>query len=242
VGLTGNCNTLILAMSFAAPGVVSALLEAGINVDNSVDRIGNHAFEYAASLSRVENLRLWMERIPDWDINRPNTFIGGTVLNLALLMGNGCSSYETAKFLLDNGLLLEKSVMHGGATALMNAAQNESINPNVLKLILDHGAKLDARKRPQTLKFKIIKGIMRFILKYRISKSEILRVLTDFHNASAIFMAVARGDTEVVRLLLDRGASVHLKNADGDDVIRFCNVRGPFPRIMRLLLKAKEKN
>lgn len=205
VGITGMCDTLILAMSLASPSIVSALLEAGADISRSYDINGNHAFEFGCALSRVENLKLWMQRIPDWDINTKNRLVGGTALNLALFMGNG-SSIKMIEFLLQCGASIEKAVTNGGATAIMSLAQNESGDPSILKLLLDHGAEVNALKKPITLKFKILKGLLRFLLKF--TKSEVMDVMTRFHYQTALYMATARGDTDFVRTLLKHNASV----------------------------------
>ena len=243
VGIPGNCDSLSLAMAFSSPTIVSELLDAGYDVERCVDVLGNHAFEFGAAMSRKDNLQCWLEKVKNWDINRQNGLLGGTALNIALSFGNGFqSTYDTVKFLLESGCSIQKSVMQGGGSALMALCQNESCDPEVLRMFLSHDQNIDARKIPRTLKFKIIRGVLRLILKYKLINSDILRFLCDHDGAPALFMAVARGDTECVKILLESGASVSIKNRNGEDVFHLCDVRGPFPRITEMLLNHRGKN
>ena len=107
----------------------SKLLESGASVE-SVDGWAMTPSCLHQCLEDQRNLQCWLERVKDWDLNRQNTFwrlCAGpvwvrTTRNSEGFVGRRCfSDYRT----------------HGGGTALTGALENEDLDPDVVRLLLE---------------------------------------------------------------------------------------------------------
>jgi len=74
-GITGKMNALSIAMAMSTPKVVEILLDHGIDPTVS-DITGNHPFLFACILNRVDNVKYWLDRFPDWDLEKPDRLFG----------------------------------------------------------------------------------------------------------------------------------------------------------------------
>ena len=105
MGLPGGMTTLMFAMMMASTEIVSMLLQYGANVD-TFDVMGNNAFMLASITGRSENIKCWLERVKDWDINRVGKLFGTSMLSKAVYLGAN-NLEETVKVLLDAGASLD---------------------------------------------------------------------------------------------------------------------------------------
>tara|TARA_Y200000002_G_scaffold357001_1_gene339203 strand:+ start:279 stop:581 length:303 start_codon:yes stop_codon:yes gene_type:complete len=54
-------------------------------------------------------------------------------------------------------------------------------------------------------------------------------------GTSALNLAVARGDVEIVKILLDYGADPYVENDLGMNAFEICDMVGPFPSVRNVL-------
>jgi hypothetical protein len=85
-GITGKMNALSVAMFMGSPEIVKMLLDRGFDPMLS-DIAGNHPFLFACISNRVDNVKLWLKRFPEWDLEAPNRVVGGVALGCAVYMG-----------------------------------------------------------------------------------------------------------------------------------------------------------
>ena len=86
LGITGSCTALIGAMMVSRFAIVSSLLEHGAD-PYECDAAGNDPLMFAAIFGRTDNVKFWLKRYPDWNLERKNSFVGAVVLALAVCMG-----------------------------------------------------------------------------------------------------------------------------------------------------------
>ena len=72
IGIPGHSTCLYGAMCFASPEIVTALLDAGADVETT-DIMGNDSFMAACGMGRLDNIEMWLSRYSGWSINRKNT-------------------------------------------------------------------------------------------------------------------------------------------------------------------------
>ena len=76
------------------------LLEHGAD-PYECDIAGNDAFMFASIFGRTDNVKFWLNRFPDWDLERKNKVVGGVALGHAVYMGP--HRLELVKVLLEHG-------------------------------------------------------------------------------------------------------------------------------------------
>ena len=86
LGMTGHLTALIGAMIASGFDSVCLLLQHGADPYES-DVNGNDAFMFASAFGNTENAKFWLERFPDWDLERKNKVAGGIALGQAVHMG-----------------------------------------------------------------------------------------------------------------------------------------------------------
>jgi len=64
-----GANSLIVAMMYATPEIVSLILNQGVN-PGSVDDDGVDALTVACSFGHLENVRFWFKQFPQWDVTK----------------------------------------------------------------------------------------------------------------------------------------------------------------------------
>ena len=89
---------------FLGPNVVSLLLEHGAD-PYECDVAGNDALMFASIFGRTDNVKFWLDRFPDWDLERKNKVVGGVALGHAVYMGP--HRLELVKVLLEHGASLD---------------------------------------------------------------------------------------------------------------------------------------
>ena len=56
-------------------------------------------------------------------------------------------------------------------------------------------------------------------------------------TTSALNLAVARGDVEILKILLENGADPYIENDLGMNAFEICEKCGPFPSVRKVLWK-----
>ena len=232
VGITGSCTALIVAMTIASPAMVDLLLENGAN-PHDVDMNGNNVFICACATNRLDNVKFWLQRFPDWNLDARNTVVGGIALGCAVLLGQ--NRYELTEFLLNRGanMILTDS----GSSILLSACDSEDADPRVVRLILDRLPSRDLinfRRTSRTLKWKIIRTLAKLIVKCQTSPSHFIYDIAQHGGVTAIQTAALRGDMEIVELMLRQGADPNIRNDLGQDAASMCR---SFPELQGLLRK-----
>jgi len=148
VGVTGNMNALSVAMAIGTSNVVCMLLDRGFDPMLS-DIAGNHPFLMACITNRIENVKYWLNRFPEWDMESPNAVVGGVALGCTVFMGP--NRFELTKLLLECGSE-PTSITHTGSSILISACQCEDSDPKVVELLLKYIPNLIVyRRRARTL-------------------------------------------------------------------------------------------
>ena len=119
---------------------VCLLLQHGADPYES-DVNGNDAFMFASIFGRTDNVKFWLKRFPDWDLERKNKVVGGVAIGHAVYMGP--HRLELLKVLLEHGASINFSQDNGG-TIFSAVCSSEDADPNVLQLLLE-------KQTPQTL-------------------------------------------------------------------------------------------
>jgi len=70
-GVTGHFTPLMAAMATSEPEIVSLLLEHGANPLQN-DTAKNDAFIFAAFTGRLNNIKFWLSKFPDWNLEKEN--------------------------------------------------------------------------------------------------------------------------------------------------------------------------
>ena len=103
LGMTGGCTALNLAMMLSRTEIVSLLLDHGANPFEN-DVAGHDAFMMASIFGRTDNIKYWLSRFPDWNMERKNK-LGGAALDMAVMMGR--NRLELVKLLLESGASMD---------------------------------------------------------------------------------------------------------------------------------------
>ena len=238
IGAPGGCTALFAAMAWASPFIVSMLLKHGAD-PRATDEGNRNVFMYASFYGRTDNLKMWMETFPDWDVSSRELLNGNTALSLAIGFGPyNCSAVE---FLLDVGLSVS-SVLDSGLTMLMLSTWNEDSDVDVLNLILkrlDHDA-LNIVARSRTLKWKVLRSVAKALCRANLTGSRLVQRLAHGDGVTALHYAARRGDVEIVSKLLASGANPQIQSAMGctpsDVSDAFPELRGMLEKRERIMM------
>jgi len=248
LGISGRTTTLMIAMGFASPEIISMLLESGANVER-VDVMGNDAFMFASIFGRSENLQYWLHRVKDWDLSRQNIVFGGCALGHAVY--TGANKLETVKVLLNAGARVDYRTFSGG-TALTGAVENEDSDPEVVRLVLEKLKQISSnseeftshvnyQRHSATFKWKSIYFVAKTLYRTGVSKSGLMRSLAIDAGTTPLNLAAVRGDIEIVKILLENDASPDVKNDLGMNAFEICEACGPFPSVKKVLYENSDK-
>ena len=70
--------------------------------------------------------------------------------------------------------------------------------------------------------------------------SNVGKRIADSCGLTALHYAARRGDVEIVKLLMEYGADPMVTTDQGIDVLTYCDIRGPFPKVAAVLLGEEE--
>ena len=175
--------------------------------------------------------------------------LGGCALGIAVYMG--ANKLDTVKVLLDAGASLDYRTFTG-TNVLMNAAQNEDSDPDVVRIVLEKfksscspkvfSSSVNLKRSSTKLKWKGIYCVSKALYRAGVSKTGMIHHLAVESGSPALNYAVVRGDVEIVKILLENGADPHVENDLGMNAFDICNKAGPFPSVTRTLRDYKQQN
>lgn len=86
LGIPGGCTALFAAMAWGNTEIISLLLSVGADY-KALDHNAADSVMYAAYYGRAKNIKYWMKRFPEWDLNRCNKVTGANALLVAMSQG-----------------------------------------------------------------------------------------------------------------------------------------------------------
>jgi len=244
-GLTKDSSSLAIAMMFASPEIVNMLLQAGCD-PKSDDKFGSDPFMCGALYRRVENLKIWIDHFPNWNINKKGRYTGFSALTAATWVGShNHTQLDTLRFLIESGADVDFRTVTGG-NILTVASELHDLDPKVLRFLLttlrdlsDEDQFVDLvvnhRKSPSTLLWKTYRVLTKCAY-YLGNRSGIIGLVAMNGGTTSLHQVVMRGDVENAKILLDFGADPYIKNDLGFDSFDLCEKFGPFPRVRDVLL------
>jgi ankyrin repeat protein len=204
---------VMMVMCFSRFEIVEALLEAGAN-PKARDRKGYDAVHLASKLGRADNVAAWLGRFPRWDLERRDSVVGMTALNVAIVFGP--RKIDTVRVLLDAGANI-RARAHAGSTVLNIAVANLDLGTeDVLALILERAPELlNDPSRPTTFKWKTITWAARVVAR-RGSKSKIMLRIAEWKGTTPLHSAASQSNLIAMRMLCDTtGIDLGARNAMG---------------------------
>jgi len=193
---------------------------------------------FACIFGRPDNVKFWLNRFPDWNLERKNKVVGGVALGHAVYMGP--HRLELVKLLLDHGASVDHRSDLGGSI-LTALCECEDGSPELLQFLLDHmkTAQLNRWLKYQvqgnTLKWRNIHRLARLLTRYKLTNSGLMTSLAKDSGSTALHYAVQRGDVDVVSLLVHHGADPTIKNDLGKSPVDYCDA---FPELRGALTRA----
>ena len=198
----GEWSPLMRASAEGHTEIVKVLLERGAQVDLQ-NNVGLTALMMASDSGCTEIVKVLLERGAQVDL--PDN-VGWTALMMA--SDSGCT--DIVKLLLERGAQVDLQ-NNDGRTALMWASVRGPMD--IAKLLVDHGAKVG---RDRVLVAACKNGDDSLVLSL-INSGVNVNCLVKFGygELSPLMMASIEGHTDIVKLLLERGARVDLETNDG---------------------------
>jgi len=214
---------VMAAMAFSRFEVVEALLDAGAcphKCSTEAATRGRDVVMFAAFFARVDNIRKWMARFPDWDINRRDTIGGCTALSAAVVLGPGGSrTLATVSALLELRADPECWV-YQGSNSLVGMACNYNACPGAIRMLIKAGANVNHQVESRTLKWRALLKTARTATHLGTS-SAILREMGQWAGNTPLMTAARWGKVEEMRILLEMRADASLRNRQGKTALDF---------------------
>ena len=91
------------------------------------------------------------------------------------------------------------------------------------------------KRTSSTWKWRGIYSVAKVLYRTGESKSGLMKFLAIDSGTSSLNLAVARGDVEIVRILLENGADPYVENDLGMNAFKICDEAGPFPSVRKVL-------
>jgi len=237
LGISAGVTPLMFAIIASKPEIVSLLLEHGSDPLRT-DKGGIDVLQFAAALGSIDNVTFWLDRFPDWDLEKKNKTLGSVALFQAVYMQP--RRLELVKMLLDRGASLNH-ITDAGSSILTSVCSSEDCDPEVLQLLLKSKSKssVNYETRAKTLKWRNIHRLARFLTRNKLTKSGLITFLSQGCGSTPLHFAVRRGDVDVVNILLRHGADPTIKNALGKSPVDYCDA---FPALRGALKRFIHQN
>ena len=230
-----------IAMMWASPAVVTALLSAREEhmgapfpeiPDSNMDSIG--PVMRAAARGRHDNIRAWLDKYPNWDVNRKCdatvTGMATTALGCVFASGGLGQMCETVAVLRKAGATIKNALPEAmGLTALHYACSIPDMTGELLRSLLEYPelrSMIDATVRPTTMRWKFRYGVARRVRFWsccvrRGSKRGFMvsarrRMLVQLYKCSPLHIASQNGNLDVMFELIRAGATPYQKNGQGE--------------------------
>lgn len=222
-----NPEELFTAIEQGQIAKVRALLDAGAD-PNSVNSKDLSALMYALIYGDNAIVRLLVDSGAAIDRNDAN---GATPLMIAAYVGN----LDGASYLIDLGADVNATERGTEATPLHYAATRD--RAEVAKLLLQHGAKLEARDRAgRTPLMNAVHSGNRRVAETLVKAGSDLRGADD-RGWPILMLAVDSGSADTVKLLVDAGAEIDATNASKGTSVMVAAAQNK-PEILELLAGA----
>ena len=197
---------------------VQKLLDKGAQIDAQENKDGWTALMYASARGHSEIVRLLVDRGAELDITDKKD--GETALILASARGHS----EIVKILLDKGANIQ-AMNDFGWTALALASTHG--HSEIVRLLVDRGANVQTISKGNPYKFREYEGFRGSVGGIR---------FYDF-RMTALMLASARGHSEIVKILLDKGAEIHVRDFQDQTALMMASENGHL-EVVKVLLKA----
>ena len=223
------------AMMYSSPSIIKRLLDAGADPRAKCKTNGAYALHYACQRSKVDNVKYWLERFPETDLNEVEKLNGSTCLNWCVLFGRGKAGLEIAKLLIEKGSDVNH-VNSNGMSTLGCATFGDNSNPEMIQLLIDNGADLNYRLNPTTRYWKTIYGTMNFARRCG-SQSRIVQHVSQNPQMTPLNIAAREGNAAAAAVLLRAGADAGIGNHLKIKPREMSEMFGPFPAFVDELKK-----
>lgn len=224
-------------MFMASPEIVTMLLDHGVD-ERLEDEAGNDPFAFACISNQLNNVKCWLKRFPDWNLETRNKVVGGVALSHAVFMGP--NRLKLVKYLVETAGASLETVAHNGGTVLTALCASEDADVDALRYILQQSSSklVNRRLNATTMKWYLIQQGMKVAHRTGFANSGVVQLLSSESGGTALHLAARRGDIEIVELLLNAGADPSFKNDLGQDAGAMCK---SFPELRGVLEKRERK-
>ena len=227
---------LHVGMGFACWEVVKLLLDGGADPMAS-DARGQDALMWASVFGNDANICSWMERFPDWNLERREVDIGMTALHFAAI--SGTNKRPTLELLLLKGAN-PLAVGDNGVHLLGFAAINPDLLPEEMQWLLDYNNKeirqhgLHLGNRPRTLKWRVIYSTTQLLSRFG-NTNKMMRELASWEGITPLHDAGRLGHHKLAGALMAAGASTEAKTAQGLNPLQLAHVThgGKVPKLLK---------
>ena len=199
-GLVSRVNVLHFAMGFASIEIVKMLLDSGAN-PNAMAALGLDALMIASITGRVQNIKCWLDFLPDWDVNRRAKLYGSTVLHVAATFGR--NKLDTVRVLVESGRVNVNCITYNGLSVLFNAAESDDASVDVVRYFLRLSLKcgINYQTKARTILWQTLFGLSRALYRLRV-RSGIVTDLAMNSGLTPLHAAISNGDLEIVEYVL----------------------------------------
>jgi len=208
-GFLKGAKPLMGAMAYGRFDSVEALLSMNANPMVTCAH-GVNPLMVACMTGNAGNVEGWLRRFPSYDLEQRDKTWGDTALSNAAF---SCpSGGHICKLLIAAGAKVNYCGGDGGSL-LHKATLKEDSDPELVKVLLDAGCDVNFRSEPQSLKWRAILNIAGKGAR-AMPFCPTLREVSQWHRTTPLHHAARRGDTAMVKVLLDHGA-VHVRDGMG---------------------------
>jgi hypothetical protein len=207
---------LMMAMGFARWGVVEALLKSGAN-PFSTDKDGHDALMCAAMYGEDENnIRGWLKKYPQWNLERREATVGMTALHFAA--GGGANKAKVVEALLEHGAN-PFTLTHAGVSLVACVALNPDSSPDLMQWLLHYsdGKLLPLLKlgtSPHTLQWRIIFSITQVLTRFGVRR-KVVQEFASVEGRTPLHAAGFNGHLAICDVLVRNGAPLDACTAQG---------------------------
>mmetsp|Transcript_72681 Transcript_72681/g.210403 ORF Transcript_72681/g.210403 Transcript_72681/m.210403 type:complete len:709 (+) Transcript_72681:43-2169(+) len=205
---------LMLAMMYAQWEVVSALLDAKAEPHTVTGGFsaGLDAFMLGVNFGDVRNLQSWLERFPQWQLERADQIANQTPFQQAAIIRRSSAPQ------LQTLLAASANVGHIddlGATPLHSLTSKDDADiAAAMVLVNDCNANVNAQQQPRSLKWRVLFGCARVLARSG-SQRPFLKEMARWEGGTPLTNAAAHGNVRMIRFLLQARADISLTNAQG---------------------------
>lgn len=189
-GLFKGSTALSVATSFSHLEIVRILLEFGC--DPLCEATTANPLLSASTFGRVQIVKYWLKTFPDWNLESEDTTGEGATLARAVAFGPG--RYELIQTLLKAGARVDAISKRNGMSILMLACANVDADSKMLKILIKS---LDIKSRVKYVNMTSRSGSF---------AKRCIDWIRRRPGHSALYIAVRRGDVDLVETLLAAGA------------------------------------